>query len=128
MITTRWQVHLLGWFLIGGLLILAACSGPVAVAPAAVAPTQPPLAESPAPLVNSPASTSTEPVAPAGAATPTTALADSAPTELPEPPEPAGEPTEQPPPTPRADLEASNPEGITLASGELQFVEFFAFW
>jgi hypothetical protein len=126
MSTIRLQSRLLGWFLMGGLLVLAACSGP-----AAVDPTQPPLAESPAPLVISPTSASTEPVVPAGAATPTTVVADSAPTELPEPPEPpepASEPTEQPPPTPRAELKASNPEDITLASGKLQFVEFFAYW
>jgi hypothetical protein len=30
--------------------------------------------------------------------------------------------------TPRAELEASDPTGFTLASGELQLVEFFAFW
>jgi len=126
MSTIRLQSRLFGWFLMGGLLILAACSGP-----AATDPTQPPPAESPAPLVNPPASTSTEPVAPISAATPTTVVADSAPAELPEPTKPAeptSEPTEQPPPTPRAELKASNPEGITLASGELQFVEFFAFW
>ena len=31
-------------------------------------------------------------------------------------------------PTPRAELEASDPTGFALASGDLQLVEFFAFW
>ena len=31
-------------------------------------------------------------------------------------------------PTPRPDLEATDPTSINLASGEVQLVEFFAFW
>ena len=122
MVTIRWQPRLPGWFLMGGLLILAACSGPAITDPTQVPP---PPAGSTAPPV------STESAAPAGTATRTTGVADSTPTELPEPtepPEPADEPAEQPAPTPRAGLDASNPRNITLASGGLQFVEFFAFW
>ena len=37
-------------------------------------------------------------------------------------------PANQTTPTPRAELEASDPTGFTLASGDLQLVEFFAFW
>lgn len=32
------------------------------------------------------------------------------------------------PPTPRQDLHASDPSTVSLASGQLQLVEFFAFW
>lgn len=31
-------------------------------------------------------------------------------------------------PTPRSGLEATDPSTVRLASGKLQFVEFFAFW
>ena len=31
-------------------------------------------------------------------------------------------------PTVRAGLESTNPASVTLASGELQLIEFFAFW
>ncbi len=31
-------------------------------------------------------------------------------------------------PTPRQNLEASDPASVELASGQLQLVEFFAFW
>lgn len=37
-------------------------------------------------------------------------------------------PANQATPAPRAELEASDPAGFTLASGDLQLVEFFAFW
>ena len=33
-----------------------------------------------------------------------------------------------PKPTPRAELHASDPSGVTLAAGKPQLVEFFAFW
>lgn len=33
-----------------------------------------------------------------------------------------------PRPTPRAELHASDPSGVTLAAGKPQLVEFFAFW
>jgi hypothetical protein len=33
-----------------------------------------------------------------------------------------------PGPTPRGGLESTNPEIVNLASGEIQLVEFFAFW
>jgi hypothetical protein len=46
-------------------------------------------------------------------------------TELP----PTEVPTEAPKPTSRGDaLEATNPSTVSLASGKLQLVEFFAFW
>jgi hypothetical protein len=32
------------------------------------------------------------------------------------------------PPTPRPDLHASDPSTVSLAAGQLQLVEFFAFW
>ena len=31
-------------------------------------------------------------------------------------------------PEPKTEMEASNPETVSLASGEIQLVEFFAFW
>lgn len=34
----------------------------------------------------------------------------------------------EPQPTPRAGLEATDPETVVLASGDIQLVEFFAFW
>lgn len=34
----------------------------------------------------------------------------------------------EPQPTPRAGLEATDPEKVMLASGDIQLVEFFAFW
>jgi len=42
-------------------------------------------------------------------------------------PEPE-EPTQAPAPVVRTELEATNPTTVSLASGELQIVEFFAFW
>lgn len=33
-----------------------------------------------------------------------------------------------PKPTPRPGMEATSPDGVQLASGQLQLVEFFAFW
>jgi hypothetical protein len=38
------------------------------------------------------------------------------------PPEPAFQPT------PRLDLHATDPSGVTLAAGKPQLIEFFAFW
>jgi len=44
----------------------------------------------------------------------------------PEPIEATEESTEKP--TPRSGLVATDPSTVTLASGEIQLVEFFAFW
>ena len=44
-------------------------------------------------------------------------------------PEPEAEPASGPQPTPRGDeLYASNPSNFSLASGQVQLVEMFAFW
>lgn len=45
-------------------------------------------------------------------------------------PEPSVEPTAitEQRPTPSPDLHATDPSTVSLASGQLQFVEFFAFW
>ncbi len=46
-------------------------------------------------------------------------------------PTPTSDPTPTTPPEPRPvrqALEATDPAGVTLASGKVQFVEFFAFW
>lgn len=37
-------------------------------------------------------------------------------------------PTETVPPTPRTELEGTDPASVNLASGNLQLVELFAFW
>jgi hypothetical protein len=44
--------------------------------------------------------------------------------------EPGGFPSPDldPPPPVKVSLEATDPSTVNLASGELQFVEFFAFW
>ena len=52
-------------------------------------------------------------------------VAEASPTEA--SPDPAA-PAEVVKPTPRPDLHASDPSTISLASGQLQLVEFFAFW
>ncbi len=69
------------------------------------------------------AATATPEEQPALAEAPTEAVAA-------EPQEPAQvEAVEQPQPPQRgAQLEATNPETVVLASGEIQLVEFFAFW
>ena len=46
-------------------------------------------------------------------------------------PEPTGTAPTQPPvgqPTPRVEMQASDLAGVNLASGQLQLVEFFAYW
>jgi hypothetical protein len=55
-----------------------------------------------------------------------TATALLAPTAHTEPTSPVDEPAILP--TPREVMEASDPASVNLASGQVQFVEFFAFW
>ena len=86
------------------MLFLAACSSSAPVTPPAQAVGEAtPVAE---------AATS-QPVA---GASPTEASTDPA------------APAEVVKPTPRPDLHASDPSTVSLASGQLQLVEFFAFW
>jgi len=63
-------------------------------------------------VVNRPTPSTTEESAPQ--ATPTTEITFENPTAL--------------PPTPRPGLEASDPASFVQASGQVQLVEFFAFW
>lgn len=101
------------------LLALAACS------PSTVAP-----AELPAPAISTAENTPVPTTAPVAGSTeavvsvsPTEAAA-SEPTAAP----PAADPSLGPPPNRGAALEATDPSTFTLASGQPQFVEFFAFW
>jgi outer membrane biosynthesis protein TonB len=113
----------IGWFLLIGFLLLAACSGPAQ--PAVEGEGTESAATEPAVTAASPAPVETEPAE----ATATREL--TAPGEVDEttqPAEPTEEPTEMPAPTPRTELQATNPREVNLASGELQFVEFFAYW
>ena len=99
------------------IFLLAACASP---------PTQPP-GEGAAPAVPSPSEAlnieteSAEVVEPADEPAPATV-------------EPTSEAVSEPTPTDnevrevRAGLEASNPSGFEIASGDVQLVEFFAFW
>lgn len=84
-----------------------------------------PRSAEPVATVASPIPATTEPAVGADVQQPTTS---DAVTEAVEPEEPAEEPTESPAPTPRTELEAINPREVSLASGGLQFVEFFAYW
>jgi hypothetical protein len=66
---------------------------------------------------------------------PTTAVSEPIPTLedtqiVQEPANPTAEPqsVSDPKPTQRVGLQSSNPENVVLASGELQFLEFFAYW
>ncbi len=86
------------------MLVLAACSSSAPVAPPAEAVGE-------ATPVTDPASSQ-----PVGEASPTEASADPA------------APVQDVKPTPRPDLHASDPSTVSLASGQLQLVEFFAFW
>jgi outer membrane biosynthesis protein TonB len=107
----------LGGVLVAAIFLLAACAN---------APTQPP-AEEAAPAVPSPSEAlnieteSAEVVEPADEPAPATV-------------EPASAAVSEPTPTDdevrevRAGLEASNPSGFEIASGDVQLVEFFAFW
>jgi len=52
-------------------------------------------------------------------------VADASPTEASADP---AAPSQVVKPTPRHDLHASDPSTVSLASGQLQLVEFFAFW
>ena len=127
--------------LLGAVLLIAACGGatpesdadpyaesgneqPVAQQQAAVeeptvtsAPTDTPV---PATPTDEPATVTRQP-----AEAPTEEVAEAEPTL---PPEPAV--TEAPPakPTPRQGLAASSPAEVALASGQVQLVEFFAYW
>lgn len=117
--------------LIVALALLVACTpaGPAAQAPAdageqAPAPTDPP------PPTSDPAEKrldqDTEAVEPTGVpSTDTAEPAPPTPTEA-EPAETGGLPEFQP--SNRTGLEATNPASVNLSNGELQFVEFFAFW
>ena len=107
----------LGGVLVAAIFLLAACAN---------APTQPSVEEA-APAIPSPSeelnieTESAEVVEPADEPAPATA-------------EPASEAVSEPTPTDnevrevRAGLEASNPSGFEIASGDVQLVEFFAFW
>ena len=126
------------WLLLIGALTLASCSGTVVedpgqTAPQVVkptetatvanveatpvsevsAPTEAPHAETPAPteeIAEFPAESTTTPVEPTATTEPTEA------------------PTETPAPTPRPGLEATDPATVQLGAGQVQLVEFFAFW
>ena len=92
--------------------VLSACSKGGASASVDLPPlpseTSPPASPAPAPTATVPAPTDTAPQP-----TPVEQVADT-------PPEPL--------PTVRAGLEATDPTGVVLASGEPTLVEFFAFW
>ncbi len=113
----------LGWSLLIGLLLLAACGSRAYPAP------QEAIAESgsavPTVTAASPIPALAEAAEGAGAQQPTTtdpAAVAAEPAELVE------EPAELPAPTPRTELEATDPREVSLASGGLQLVEFFAYW
>ena len=87
------------------LLFVAACSSAAPVTQTAVEPQRGNADSLPAPTSQV-----------VGEASPTDASADPAPTE------------QVIRPTPRPDLHASDPSTVSLASGQVQLVEFFAFW
>lgn len=70
----------------------------------------------------------------AASASPTTAAGQVIEAELQATPSPEAAVTDlpvadnAPKPTPRPGMEATFPDGVRLASGQLQLVEFFAFW
>jgi cytoskeletal protein RodZ len=86
-------------------------------------PTQPATetaTEQPEPDIDEPAPTETE--------TETSAAQDPGATDEVEADEQEAEEEEQAAPTARIGLVATNPAEVELASGEIQLVEFFAFW
>jgi hypothetical protein len=96
-------------------LLLSACATPAG-------PTQPAFQE-PVPSV--------EETAPATPSEEGEIVGSIVPTFSPAPDEPASStPSPEPPiqPTPRLDLHATDPSGVTLAAGKPQLIEFFAFW
>ncbi len=119
--------------LLMAMLALAACSGGTvptstqAPSAATVAPT----AESQPTQAMQPTETAVEgQIAQPTAATEPQPTDTAKPAQAPEPtqaPELTAEPTSAPF-TPRTELEATDPATVQLASGNVQLVEFFAFW
>ena len=120
---------LVGLWLLAGLLV-SACSGasPTPVSTPTVAPET--VAKQPSDELKGMQPGDSEEDAPTEALAPT----DTAVVEEASAPEPTTSPTEEPAtgrtftPSSKVSLEASNPANFNIASGELQLVEFFAFW
>jgi outer membrane biosynthesis protein TonB len=64
----------------------------------------------------------------ASAAPPADIPTDPPPADIPTDPPPADIPTQAPPATIDPNLHATDPGTVSLASGRVQLVEFFAFW
>jgi hypothetical protein len=102
--------------------LLAGCAQVFPTAQVSELPTAAPTTELPTEEVpaEAPAETENPDVAPTQTeeAAPTTAPPTAAPTEAPSGTTPLGSP----------ELHATNPTNVSLASGKVQLVEFFAFW